>query len=127
MGTSPSLFYAFYFVFEELILKKERGRENRSCGSCKGRVYFKITAVCLRQRHDTMISLIAVMIRHNEWDQSESLSLFYVVKLPKSKMQIQTRSFNEPTQSNIQATGSCCLCFGPFPMAGLNWTPPEQV
>lgn len=57
--------------------------------------YVKITTVYLRYRHDMMISLIAVMIKHNEEDQSASLSLFCVVKLPKSKMQIQTRSFNE--------------------------------
>lgn len=50
---------------------------------------FKITAVCLRQRHDLMIFFIEVMIKQKEQDQSASLSLFCVVKLPKSKMQIK--------------------------------------
>lgn len=58
--------------------------------------YFKIMTVYLRYGHDMMISLIAVMIKHNEKYQSANLSLFRVVKLPKSKMKIQTRSFNEP-------------------------------
>lgn len=43
-----------------------------------------------------MIFLIVVMIKYNEENKSASLSLFCVVKLPKSKMQIPTRSFNEP-------------------------------
>lgn len=55
---------------------EKRGTERRCAEAIeKYGFYFKITTVCLQQRHDTMISLIAVLIRHNEQDQSESLSL----------------------------------------------------
>ena len=50
MGTSPSLLYALYFMFQEhLEKKKEREREKaRAKAIVRYEFYFKITAVCLR-------------------------------------------------------------------------------
>ena len=67
MGTSPSLLYVLYFMFQEHLRKKKR-EEEKPCAKAIVRYefYFKITAVCLRQRHDAMVFLIAVMIKYNE-------------------------------------------------------------
>lgn len=48
MGTSPSLLYALYFMFQELILKK--GETERACAKVivGYQFYFKILAVYLR-------------------------------------------------------------------------------
>ena len=57
----------FFILCFKSILEKKREKE-KPCAKAIVRYefYFKITAVCLRQRHDAMVFLIAVMIKYNE-------------------------------------------------------------
>lgn len=55
MGTSPSLLYALYFMFQEHLGKKKEKEKACAKAIVRYEFYFKITAVCLRQRHDASL------------------------------------------------------------------------